>query len=95
MARPGTFRPGRSGNPGGRRRLDKNVTDLARKYTAEAMMTLVEVMRDLEHPQRVKAAEALLDRGWGRSPMVLAGTGGVGPAELTIRWEGQTEPASS
>jgi hypothetical protein len=35
---------------------------------------------------RVRAAEWLADRGWGKAPTVVAGPGGVGPAELVIHW---------
>lgn len=35
---------------------------------------------------RLRAAEWLADRGWGKAPTVVAGPGGVGPAELVIHW---------
>lgn len=41
---------------------------------------------------RIRAAEWLADRGWGKAPTVVAGPGGVGPAELVIHW-GDPPPA--
>jgi hypothetical protein len=56
------FKPGQSGNPGGRPKSD--VAQLARQHTQAAINALVLALRV---PQtRVPAAVALLDRGWGR-----------------------------
>jgi len=62
------WQPGQSGNPGGRQRQDKSVKLLARQYTAEAIKTLADVMRDVGAPTsaRVGAAQVLLDRGHGK-----------------------------
>lgn len=35
---------------------------------------------------RIRAGEWLVDRGWGKAPTVIAGAGGVGPAEITVHW---------
>ena len=56
--------PGRSGNPGGKTRYMIDVQALAREHTHEAIATLVASLKDDRH--KVAAAEALLDRGWGR-----------------------------
>lgn len=58
------FQPGQSGNPSGRPKRDAEVRELARKYTKEAIAALVLALKD--KTQRVKAAEVLLDRGYGR-----------------------------
>ena len=62
------WQPGQSGNPGGRPKQDKSVKLLARQFTAEAIQTLAEVMRDTgaATSARVGAAQVLLDRGHGR-----------------------------
>ena len=63
----GQFVPGQSGNPGGRPKDDHRVAELARSYTVEAIDTLVELMRDGKDERvRGTAAQALLDRGWGK-----------------------------
>ena len=63
----GRFAKGQSGNPGGRPRDEQKVAELARSYTREAIETLVELMRR-GNDERVRgtAAQALLDRGWGK-----------------------------
>ncbi len=81
------FAPGKSGNPRGRPKSDFTLAALAKQRTHKALAVLDQVLADREHPQRVAAAKELLDRGWGKSPLVLAGAGGVGPAELTIHWD--------
>jgi hypothetical protein len=66
-ARSGRFLPGQSGNPGGRPKDEHRVAELARSYTLEAIDTLVELMRDGKDERvRGTAAQALLDRGWGK-----------------------------
>ena len=63
----GQFPKGQSGNPGGRPRDEQKVAELARAYTTEAIETLAELMRS-GNDDRVRgtAAQALLDRGWGK-----------------------------
>lgn len=63
----GQFPKGQSGNPGGRPRDEQKVAELARSYTQEAIETLVGLMRS-SNDERVRgtAAQALLDRGWGK-----------------------------
>jgi hypothetical protein len=72
------FKPGQSGNPGGRPRSD--VTSLARQHTAEAIAALVAALASPR--ERVAAAVALLDRGWGKPKHQLEHTGaGGGPIQ--------------
>lgn len=64
---PGPGRPfskGVSGNPGGRPIVSKDVQELARQHTPEAMRALLEALHDPR--QKVAAACAILDRGYGR-----------------------------
>src|SRR4051812_28256578 len=60
------WRPGHSGNPGGRPKASAEVRDLARHHGREAIERLVALMHSKNESVAVRAAEALLDRGYGR-----------------------------
>lgn len=45
-----------------------------------------------EFTDRIRAMEWLTDRGWGKAATVVAGPGGVGPAELVIICKGMPTP---
>jgi len=64
----GQFISGHSGNAGGRPKDEHRVSELARSYTVEAIETLVDLMRHGKDERvRGTAAQALLDRGWGKA----------------------------
>ncbi len=67
------FQKGQSGNPGGRPKLLGEVRDLAQQNTEEAITTLCVIMQDEKKPAaaRVAAANAILDRGWGKPQQTL------------------------
>ena len=69
----GRFQKGQSGNPGGRPKIVKEVQELARESTEAAMETLVSICTGKKEPSaaRVAAANAILDRGWGKAPATL------------------------
>jgi len=68
----GKFAPGHSGNPTGRPAVVAEITALARAHTAEAINTLVEIcQKGSSEAARVAAANALLDRGYGRPPQAI------------------------
>jgi hypothetical protein len=70
------FKPGNSANPGGRPK--NHVMQLARTHTEKAINALVKA---LENPkERVPAAVALLDRGWGKAAQLVEAEG------LTLSW---------
>jgi hypothetical protein len=84
------FKPGRSGNPGGRPKELLNAQKLARSYTTEAVEALVRGLKDPKH--YVAAAIALLDRGWGRPTQPIAGDE-ARPHVIRFEWADATPPA--
>ena len=68
----GQYISGHSGNPSGRPKDEYKVAELARTYTSEAIDTLVDLMRHGKDKRvRGTAAQALLDRGWGKPKQEL------------------------
>lgn len=81
------FAPGNSANPGGRPKLPedvKHVREIAREYTEDAIGGLVGVLRNGSGPAKVAAANALLDRGWGKPAQPVTGEGGEGPVKHSV-----------
>jgi len=76
MAGKGGVRPG-SGRPkGSPNKATASIRDAAQAYTEDALRTLVEVMNDKEQPgpARVGAANAILDRGYGKPKQEVDGS---------------------
>ena len=82
-SKSGQFAPGQSGNPGGRPKDEHRVGELARSYTLEAIETLIDLMRH-GRDERVRgtAAQALLDRGWGKAKVEVVSNAEGGYLEL-------------
>ena len=82
-SKSGQFVPSQSGNPGGRPKDEHRVGELARSYTREAIETLVDLMRHGKDERvRGTAAQALLDRGWGKAKVEVVSNGEGGYLEL-------------
>ena len=72
-ANNGQFLSGHSGNPSGRPKDKHQVAEFARSYSTEAIETLVDLMRNAKDDRvRGTAAQALLDRGWGKPKVEVA-----------------------
>lgn len=72
-SKPGERRGGRQkGTPN---KATASIKDAAREYTDQALLTLAEVMQDEEQPAaaRVSAANAILDRGYGKATTMIGG----------------------
>ena len=85
----GQFKPGQSGNPGGRPKGYGEVRELARQHTEKAIDVLVGIMYDEKAPAsaRQAAAEALLNRGWGKPETTVNVGGNVGSTWLDVMRE--------
>ena len=81
----GQWAPGQSGNPGGRPGGVAEVRELARTHTADAIACLVQEMTngDTSHA-RIAAANAILDRAWGRPTQAIAGDAEAPPVQLSV-----------
>lgn len=79
---------GASLNPGGRPALSPEVKEMLRARTVDAVTTLVGIMTDTKAKaaDRIRAAEAFLDRALGRPQQAVALTGEDGaPIAIDMR----------
>lgn len=74
---------GQSGNAGGRPRVAAIVKEAAQAYGLEAIDKLAELMRSDNPAVAQKAAQTLLDRGFGRPEQSVEMTGADGSPLLT------------
>jgi hypothetical protein len=65
------FPKGKSGNPGGRVGVPREVRDLARQHTTTAIERLVHWMNSNDPRASVAAANSILDRGYGKPAQLL------------------------
>ena len=77
------FEKGQSGNPGGRPKENAEIKALAREYSEEAILCLVQWMRSGDAKASPAAANALLNRGFGTPPQSI---GGDPDNPLRIEW---------
>lgn len=80
------WKKGQSGNPGGRNtEIDlTEIRTLARTHTKIAIDCLVHWARDLKNPASIGAAQALLDRGWGKPQQAVEVSGKDGGPLVAI-----------
>lgn len=60
------FQPGQSGNPSGRPKESPELKAAARQWTEQAIQVLADALSDEKTQNRIMAANALLDRGYGK-----------------------------
>lgn len=68
----------------------RTIAEMAKEYGQQALQTLVDVATDngAPHAARVSAANALLDRGYGKPPQALDHTssdGSLAPSQIIIQ----------
>lgn len=66
--RKGGFPPGKSGNPGGRPKYPEEFKELAKNHSLDALKVVIDISEnpDAKDSDRIKAAELIIDRGFGR-----------------------------
>jgi hypothetical protein len=80
------FQKGMSGNPSGRSKETHTISQLAKAYTQEAIEKLAAIMRTGKTEQaQVRAAEALLDRGWGKASQHVGGIEDGEPVQIYLK----------
>ena len=52
---------------------EARVRDAAREHTEQSIQVLATALDDDDARIRIKAAEVLLDRGWGKPPQAIVG----------------------
>lgn len=70
------FQPGQSGNPSGRPKEDPQLKAMAREHTEAAIGVLANALSDPDPRVQIKAAEVLLDRGYGKPGQTISGPDG-------------------
>ena len=60
------FEPGRSGNSGGRPRVPNEFREACRAASPKALEVVIAALDDKSASLRLKAAEIILDRSWGK-----------------------------
>jgi hypothetical protein len=71
------FQKGQSGNPGGRPKASDDVKELAREHGPGAIAKLAEWMSSDNPKASVSAAQALLDRGYGKAVQAVQASGEI------------------
>jgi len=80
------WKPGQSGNPGGRPKENAELKEACRTHTEAAIATLVFWMKQRKDGKSaIAAARELLDRGYGKPEQAITGPDGSDAVRVTIR----------
>jgi len=84
------FQPGVSGNPSGRPKENNEVKALARANAPQAMQTLIDIMTNGEPKLALQAANAVLDRAYGKPVQAIVGDDDAPPIRKVLTWKHST-----
>ncbi len=79
------FQPGQSGNPGGRPKENAEIKALARTYGRTALEKMAALLESDDEKVRLAAAQALLDRGFGKPTQPHGGDEELPPIQVDGR----------
>ncbi len=80
----GQFKKGVSGNPGGRPKMDNKVEKILRAASEDAAHALVDMLEAANPQYRIKAAEAILDRLYGKPAQSTYVDGDITASGVTV-----------
>lgn len=81
------FKPGQSGNPGGRPAAEREVLRLARDHSPAAIQKLAEWMHSDNARASIAACVAILDRAFGKPTQPICGDDDHPPVRATVSVE--------
>jgi hypothetical protein len=69
------WKPGQSGNPGGRPKMPPELKEMLKKVAPELFQVAIDIAKDKKskNTDRLRATELLLDRVYGKSPQPIVG----------------------
>ena len=79
------WRPGHSGNPGGKTKLEMEVRRLAQNNSPQTIQRVIEIALDPETEDRVVivASQIILERAFGKPKEAVPGEDATGKADLS------------
>ena len=89
----GRFVKGSTGGGGGRPKMPEDLKKAFRSHSEEACKILVGIMndKDARNADRIKAAEIILDRGYGKPTQAVDLEGSIDAIPVAISFEGVLE----
>lgn len=83
------WKPGQSGNPGGRPKEEREVIALARENSKRAIERLAEWVEHDNPKASISACVAIMNRAFGLPTQRLAGDEEGADLQVTVRWAGK------